>query len=280
MTNNNTIQNSNKLNIFFDLFKQELQENENLRNYHRLINSDSRSRYLFRKAYIYQRFEFVMNSITKENAKIIDIGCGYGTTSFLLGMLGHNVTGTTLEYYFDQTEERYKYWQHHFDTSKIQIKYENLFTTDFKDNTYDYIIVQDTLHHLEPINDALIIINNILKDDGKLIVSEENGNNIINNLKNFKRRGFKRIIEIYDEKLKTSYLMGNENTRSLNKWKNLLEENNLKMGHNDYIRLFPPFSFKNKSLEEIISREKEISSRSSLLNKYFFFGLNFTARKK
>lgn len=277
---NKTKTTNNLLDIFLEHFEQELSENKNLRNYHRLINSGSNSRYLFRKAYFKQRLEFVKNSISKENSKIIDIGCGYGTTSFLLGMLGHQVTGTTLEYYFDQTSDRFKYWQKYFDTSQIDIKYENLFSTDYQEKIYDYIIVQDTLHHLEPINDALVILRRLLKDDGKIIISEENGNNIFCNLRHFKERGFKRIIEVYDEKLKTSYLMGNENTRSLKKWSELLEKNGLKILNNNYIRLFFPLYYKNKTLEEVIQKEKEISKHSKILNELFYFGLNFTASKK
>ena len=86
--------------------------------------------------------------------------------------------------------------------------YENIFDHQFEAAAYDVIIIQDTLHHLEPLQDALKIFNHVLSDQGQLLIIEENGNNVIQNAKLFLQRGNKRIIEIYDEHLKKNILLG------------------------------------------------------------------------
>lgn len=265
---------------FFELFIKELETNPDLRQYHRIINS--KQSYLFRRAYYQQRLEYIVKNIEKQNARILDIGCGYGTTSILLTMLGHKVTGITLEYYFEQIENRLKFWNEHFDASNIEIKYENIFKSDYKDEEFDYIIAQDTLHHIEPIDEAMQIFQKILNSSGKILVSEENGNNLICNLKHFKERGFKRVIEIYDEKLGEKMLFGNENTRGMAQWEKIFDRNGffIEKGNTEYIRLFPPSHFRKYGREKVIKKEQKLYKKSGLLKKYFFFGINFTARKK
>ena len=265
---------------FFTLFLKELEQNQELRHYHRFINSEKL--YLFRRAYYQQRLEYIVKNVRKKDALILDVGCGYGTTSILLGFLGYKVIGTTLEYYYKEIEGRLSYWKDYFDTSLLEFKYENLFKSEYKPETFDYIIVQDTLHHLEPIEEALSILNEILKEDGELLVSEENGNNIINNLKNFKRRGFKRVVSMYDEKLDEEILFGDENTRSLAKWHKLFAQQKFEIDKErvDYIRILPPCSHRKHGMEKVIIKESVLSKKSRLLREFLYFGINFIANKK
>lgn len=264
---------------FFDLFLAELEQNSQIRHYHRLLNN--KKSYAFRRAYYQQRLEYVVKSVTKPGSKILDVGCGYGTTSLMLAFMGHKVTGTTLEYYFSEIENRLDYWAPYLDKSLVEFKYENILRSKYAPGTFDYIVAQDTLHHIEPIDQAMEVFYTILQPKGKLVVSEENGNNLINNLKRFKQRGFNRIVEVYDETLGENFLFGNENTRSLMAWKSIFANGNFEIDpqHIEYIRVYPSFVFNNKPMEVIIEKEKVLAQRSRILREYFFFGINFTASK-
>jgi len=165
---------------FFSLFEDELRANKELTDYHRIINSPKL--YHFRRAYVEQRLNFVMSQITKPYAQIWDVGCGFGTTSILLALNGHKVVGTTLEYYYEQMQERLKYWSQFGDLSNLTFEYKNMFDESPDPKSYDYIVAQDTLHHLEPFDKAVRIFYDVLKPDGKIVVSEENGSNIVCNL--------------------------------------------------------------------------------------------------
>lgn len=265
---------------FFDLLVDELKINENLRGYYRFLNNPKL--FNFRKAYFCQRLQYVIDNIpANKSINIFDIGCGYGTTAIFLAINGYRVTGSTLEYYFEQINTRLDYWSVYGNMSNVDLRYENLFDNPLEKNNYDVIITMDVLHHLEPLNDALNIIATSLKPDGILIACEENGNNLINSSRLFVKRGNKRIIEFYDETLKKNIKMGNENIRNLEKWENELVKANLKVNIStvSYLRYYLPTKYKRFSIDEIIAKEQLISKSNKFLRKYFFHGLNFVASR-
>ena len=266
------------IDTFFELFLKELQDAPNMQRYYKFLNN--KTSFEFRKAYFLQRLEYIANRITDKNAAIWDCGCGYGTTALFLAMNGFRVYGTTLEFYFDEIEKRKNYWKQYGDVNLFEIDYANLFDQKIKENSFDYIILQDTLHHIEPLQDALRIFKNALTSDGQLIVNEENGNNIFGNIKLFKQRGNKRIITTWDERLQKHILFGNENVRSWKKWKqefvkecftNITEDP-------EYFRFYFPFSYRGKTATEMIDKENIIKNKK-WIREYLFFGISFSIKK-
>jgi len=263
---------------FFDLFIKELESTPSMHKYYKFHEKDKS--FNFRKAYFIQRLQYIADH-AKKGDKIFDCGCGYATTAIFLTLNGFDVYGSTLEFYYDEIDKRLGYWKQFGDLSALKIDYENLFDATIPDESFDVIIAQDTLHHLEPFNEAIGILSDILKKDGKLIAIEENGNNIVQNLKLYKQRGNKRIISFYDEKLKRDILIGNENIRPIKKWKKEFIAKGLVIddGSLEYIRVFPPHLYGKNGIEQIIKKEQNLMKKSALLRKYFFFGINFIARK-
>lgn len=267
--------------VFFDLLVEELKVNENLKGYYRFLNNPKL--YNFRKAYFCQRLQYVIDNIPQnKNINIFDIGCGYGTTAIFLAINGYKVTGSTLEYYFEQINTRLQYWSAYGEMSNVELRYENLFDNPLTNNNYDVIITMDVLHHLEPLNEALCIIKNSLKPSGILIACEENGNNIINSSRLFVKRGNKRVIEFYDETLRKNIKMGNENIRSLEKWEFELKKADLQINESSvkYIRYYFPTTYKTRTITAVIEKEQKLWKSNSFLKNFFFHGLNFVATKK
>ncbi|MBK7965039.1 MAG: class I SAM-dependent methyltransferase [Bacteroidetes bacterium] len=145
---------------------------------------------------------------------------------------------------------------------------------------YDYIIVQDTLHHLEPLQDALKVISDHLYPNGEIVAVEENGSNLIQSLKLYKQRGNKRIIEFYDERLKKTILLGNENIRSIQTWQDEMNKQGLEIDMNSlqYVRAYPPFLFNKFGYEKSIEMEQQLWKKNKFMREYFFFGINFIAK--
>ena len=237
----------------------------------------------FRRNYFLQRLRYIQKQIEgNKNLSIWDCGSGYGTTCLFLAMNGIRTHGTTLEFYYDTVQKRKEYWSRYGDTSLFTCTYENLFDNPPATGSYDLIIVQDTLHHLEPINDALKIFHNCLTQKGRVLSVEENGNNIIQRAKLYKYRGNKRIITIWDEKLKKDILIGNENIRSLKGWEQLFGNNGftLKDDTVQYIRYFLPIHYRFSDPVVLLEKEQMIQAGRGMRSEYFFFGLNFVAEKK
>lgn len=263
---------------FFNLFVSELETMESLWSYYK-YHTDPAS-LQFRKAYFCQRLEYIQQHITKPESLTWDVGCGYGTTALFLALNGYKIHGTTLEFYYKVIPERVKYWSQFGDVSGFTFDYEDIFEPAVSHQEYDYIIVQDTLHHLEPLPQALSILKQHLKPAGEMVIIEENGNNIIQSAKLYKQRGNKRVIDFYDERLKKTILLGNENIRSLATWRKEFEARGLSIPQDSvqYVRAYPPFLFNKYGYKEAIEREQRLWKKSSLMREYFFFGINFTAR--
>jgi SAM-dependent methyltransferase len=264
---------------FFELFLEELKQSPDLTSYYKFLSSPGS--FEFRKAYFIQRLKYIEQQLGNKNAAIWDCGCGYGTTDIFLALNGYKVHGTTLEFYYKYLPARMAYWSKIGDVSGFTYSYENLFDSPPAPASYDHIIIQDTLHHLEPLQDALKIFHNALRPKGTMIVVEENGRNVVQSFKLYLQRGNKRIITIYDEQLKKDILLGNENIRSYEKWREELAKQKLEIDPKsvDYVRLFPPFSFKEGKAQEVVQKENRLWRNNPFLKNYFFFGLNFTAHK-
>ncbi len=265
---------------FFELFCSELQENKEMDHYYKFGSKDAS--FGFRKNYFLERLRYIHRHITDPSLNIYDCGCGYGTTCLFLAMNGIRSYGETLEFYYEVIQKRIAYWQQFGDTSLFSYGYENLFDKDLLPAQYDTIIVQDTLHHLEPIHEALSRLYTLLKPQGALVVIEENGNNIIQNLKLYKQRGNKRVVDYYDEKLGKQITMGNENIRPLHRWQALLQQNGLRIDEDtvNYIRYYLPFTYRRQPAEQLLEKERILSKKQGFRREYLFFGINFIARKQ
>jgi hypothetical protein len=142
-----------------------------------------------------------------------------------------------------------------------------------------WVYISGAAAHLEPIDQACEIFSRVLMPGGRLIVSEENGDNPFIRGKNFARRGFNRVGEIYDERLGKMIPFGNENARNLKTWKGILGKAGLRLIDREtrFIRFYPPFCYNQDNYNTIISREHMLGQKYRLLRDYLFFGINFTA---
>jgi|GEM_PF-241090 len=265
---------------FFELFIKELEINHELRNYYRLLNNESR--FYWRKAYLEQRLQYINNNLGTASGKIWDAGCGFATVSIFLALNGHKVFANTIEFYYDFIRRRLDYWSRFGNLDSLEVEYSNVFDRPAMPEVYDSIVAQDTLHHLEPIHDAIKIFMASLKPGGRLIAAEENGRNGFIIGRNLFYRGFQRVTEYYDERLQKTVLLGNENARSLNSWRSILNKGGFDLAEDtvEFIRIFPPACFTGKNYYQVIEKEKKAGKKLLKLREFLFFGVNFTALKK
>lgn len=272
------------INSFFNVLLEETKSCPELNRYYKFHNNPAMFEY--KKAYFCQRLNYIfnqVNNLVKETGKPIqiwDCGCGFGTTSLFFAINGIKVHGTTIgQHYYSKISNRKEFWSKYGNTDLFTVNYTDVF--DHKiDDLYDIIMLQDTLHHLEPLPETLNSLYNALSSQGKIIVTEANGNNLIHRVKLFINRGNNRIFEIYDEILNKRILVGNENFRSLKKWKEELAKQNLSIDSNvQYIKFFLPFFYNKYNSEKVINLEQQLWKKSQFLREFLFFGINFTISK-
>ncbi|MDX1406532.1 MAG: class I SAM-dependent methyltransferase [Saprospiraceae bacterium] len=264
---------------FLQLLLDEIETHPELKGYYRFLNDPHKQ--AFRTAYYLQRLRYLEERLPLMGDYVWDCGCGYGTTNIFLALNGIRSFGNTLEYYFAHIPQRRRYWSQFGDISLFECVYANTFDLDPPPATYSAVIVQDTLHHLEPLPQALNLFHHSLRPGGRVIAIEENGSNIIQQLKLFRQRGLRKVIEINDTQLGKTVLMGNENIRSVGAWRKAFAEAGFKWEEDslEYLRILPARAFAGKDSESVISREQQLISRRPFLRKYFSFGINFSVQK-
>lgn len=264
---------------FLELFVRELEINPELHAYYRLLEKNGK--FHWRKAYLEQRLAYVHNHLGISSGTIWDVGCGYATTSIFLALNGYDIMGNTIEFYYDKIARRLDYWSQFGGLDNLKIEYANVFDMSVAPGRFDVIIAQDTLHHLEPVQEAMDRFRKALKQSGRLVVTEENGSCFFILLKNFSKRGFKRVTELYDERLGKNIRFGNENARSLQAWRKILERSGFLLVEekSERIRLLPPWCFNQENYPQRILWEKKVGKVIPGLREILFFGINFTAVK-
>lgn len=257
------------------LFIKELASTPSLHRYYKFLERPERFR--FRKHYFCQRLAFIAGR-ARHGQRIWDCGCGYGTTGLFLAMNGIACHGTTVEFYLEQLNARRGFWRQHGDVSLFSASHENIFSSNAHEGSYDAIVVQDTLHHLEPLGEALSILSKSLRQGGRLLVVEENGDNLVQRAKLFLQRGNRRIIEVTDKATGEKFLLGNENIRGLASWQREMAGHGLSLEELEYLRFYPPFWCSRFASDSALARA-ESSITHPFLRKYAAFGINFIAKK-
>lgn len=266
---------------FYQILCDELRLNRSLYPYYKLVDGTV-SQQQFRKAYFLQRLAFIDQYVISESPeKIWDCGCGYGSTCLYLAMNGLQSYGTTLEFYADQIARRKSFWGQFGDSGLFTYEYANVFDQQSLQEVFDCIILQDTLHHIEPLQEALAIFYRALKPGGRIVLVEENGGCLLKRAMLFRQRGNRRIISVYDDVLKKEVLMGNENIRSERQWRDAFSSAGFELDERSvqYIRYFLPRHYTHDNLPLVVEKERKRAQCKSLCH-YAFFGLNMVFVKK
>ena len=122
-----------------------------------------------------ERGKFVLSIISKvrncQNLKILDIGSGKGGTSEVL-------SNDNILISFDMNKIRLLRQQNSF--SNFNLLCGSSSSLPFKNNSFDLIILQDVLEHLDNREELINSIYNLLNDNGMIYLSTPNKFSVIN----------------------------------------------------------------------------------------------------
>lgn len=111
----------------------------------------------------------------KKNIRGLSIGCGTGQNELkwvksinFERLIAHDLSDERIAFAKRQAEKEGYSQIIHFLVS-------DFFDLEIIDNEYDIIIVEGALHHLKPVNEVLLRIKRMLKEDGYIIVNDYMG---------------------------------------------------------------------------------------------------------
>ena len=146
--------------------------------------------------------------------EILEVGCGCGTESIFMSMLGHNVHGIEINSErLNLADNRKNYMKSMFPDLPINLSFSNssFLTKDLK--KFDIVWLEQAFHHIEPREEFINKISNLVKDDGFLIFSEANARNPLIQLLLYKSLNNK----IFKDNDGKNHLYGDERIISLNR---------------------------------------------------------------
>lgn len=133
-----------------------------------------------RKLYDFERiYKYVRDKYKNKNANVLDYGCGSGYGVLLLSEYFKSVFG------IDVSEEAIEYCKNKYKFNKSNINYSTFDPSSqpYPDNYFDYIISFQVFEHipLELIDNYILNIRNMLKTNGKAVITTPNCINYYNN---------------------------------------------------------------------------------------------------
>ena len=168
-----------------------------------------------------------------KSTKVLEIGCGCGTESLWLALQGYTVKGVDLLDDLLQVARKRKSLLTQLVDRELRCKFVHRSLLDLENEQHDVIWMEQAFHHLEPRSEVLTKISALLRPGGKLVISDTNGWNPAIQLKLFRGRGFKTVIDMHGAP------WGNERILSANALSRLLSRHGIRRVKLRHFRFFP-----------------------------------------
>jgi SAM-dependent methyltransferase len=240
-------------------------QSEYLRKYYAGYSSTTAS-VRFRALFFAMRIQPVLSYIEEfcraqqRAPRLLDLGCGYGMETLLLGMAGAQVHGV------DVSDEKIgmagaikrNIERKHGVSLDVSFEFANLF--QFRAvSPFDGVYSSATLHHIEPVADAFQSIANLIVPDGHFFLSDENGFSPVQQLMVQKRIGFTKPRKLLMTNRETGeqYWYGNENIRAPFLWARYMRNAGFHPLSIKYCRFLPPLDW---TLTRLIKVERGLRS--------------------
>lgn len=229
------------------------------------------------KNYLNIRMGFAVSLIKEKKIKnILEIGTGCGSEAIFFALkCGIKVTSIDVSEKFQKIALVRKNYLESIIESNLNIEFLISDINEFKPKEkFDLIWMHETFHHLEPRENVVRVISNLLKTDGYVLIDENNALNPYIQLSLFWRRGFQFYQKCYDE-YGNIWINGNERILSASKLSKIFKRCDIEQISIKYYRLYPNFRFLNSLQRSLLSFEKiivKLPFLKFLLVHYFYLG--------
>ena len=120
--------------------------------------------------------EKLKNFLEQENKRtFIDIGTGVGN---FINLIKHVYDGFDSIIGIDYFERAIEAANKNNKDKRIEFKLMDAYGMEYEDNSFDVVMLSNSLHHLEDIDKMLEVMKRVVKPDGFILISEMISNNL------------------------------------------------------------------------------------------------------
>jgi 2-polyprenyl-3-methyl-5-hydroxy-6-metoxy-1,4-benzoquinol methylase len=127
-------------------------------------------------------------------ARVLEVGCGCGTESLWMAVRGCSVTAVDVSEAFLKVAATRKDVLEQALGRQLACEFHNKSVLNLDGGPYDLIWMEQAFHHLEPRAAIVKKISGLMRPGGRLVVSENNAWNPLQQLVLFRLRGTRTII--------------------------------------------------------------------------------------
>lgn len=210
--------------------------------------------------------------------QILDVGCGFGLESALLAYSGAQVQG------IDGSETKIE------GAKKLQVAYEKTYARQLNliyqvsnlfqfrpDQQFDVVYSSATLHHIEPISEAVQALADFITPGGMFFLSDENGYSPLQQVAVQHRIGWAKPRKYWrtDPETGEKFLYGNENIRAAFQWIRHIRKAGMQPETIKYCRFLPPVDW---PVDRLVRTERQLR-QIPLVTQLWAIGFLLTSRK-
>ena len=140
----------------------------------------------------------LIGQIDTNPVRVLEAGCGCGTESLWMALLGAQVTGIDLDEPRLAVARARQLQLERRLGRQVPVRWHCESLLDHEPEGYDIIWLEQALHHMEPRDLVLAKLKELLRPGGWLVVSEANGLNLALQAQLIYRRGFRTMGEYLD----------------------------------------------------------------------------------
>lgn len=192
-----------------------------------------------RKHYASQMHEVEEIVGRRTGCRVLEIGCGCGTESLWLGLLGANVVGIDLDQQrLAVAQARLAHTRNELGlAAQVEFAETSVFQIE-RFGKFDVIWMEQAFHHVEPRMEFLKLLQTLLSPGGSVVIADANAWNPFLQLQLLGRRGFKTIRQYEDSQGRT-HVYGNERITTSRSLSRQLESVGFRVKSVRHFRIFP-----------------------------------------
>jgi SAM-dependent methyltransferase len=163
--------------------------------------------------YLWETYDRRLADITAlrlSGLRVLEVGCGIGADLHWLALQGARAVGIDVKSeWVAAAKALSEHVTRELAPVAVDIRRTNLLDMP-ESETFDLIYMKDTFHHLEPRAEIVRKLASLLSPDGAIVIIEPNAWNVLIQLKMFRIRGFRTVVEKIDTATGERFQYGNE----------------------------------------------------------------------